>query len=120
MLKHNGTYYLMYSGSGANGPEYAIGYATSESPLGPFTKFAGNPIASRETVCSDQDIIAWSKVPTADCGWSTTSRRAHASAGDGSWPSIPSGLTTEGVLHAKVTRGSGPTVVARVDTTCIP
>ena len=47
MLKRNGNYYLMYSGSGANGPDYAIGYATAKSPLGPFAKYAGNPIAKR-------------------------------------------------------------------------
>jgi beta-xylosidase len=47
MLKRNGIYYLMYSGSGADSPEYAIGYATSRSPLGPFHKHPGNPIARR-------------------------------------------------------------------------
>ena len=47
MLKRDGLYYLMYSGSGANGPEYSIGYATSKSPMGPFTKYAGNPIAKQ-------------------------------------------------------------------------
>lgn len=47
MLKHKGVYYLMYSGSGANGPEYAIGYATAASPTGPFTRYAGNPIAKQ-------------------------------------------------------------------------
>lgn len=47
VLKHRGTYYLMYSGSGANSPDYAIGYATSDSPLGPFTKHPGNPIVKR-------------------------------------------------------------------------
>jgi xylan 1,4-beta-xylosidase len=47
MLKHNGLYYLMFSGSGADSPNYGIGYATSKSPLGPFEKFAGNPIAHR-------------------------------------------------------------------------
>ena len=48
MLKRTGTYYLMYSGTGADSPNYGIGYATAKSPLGPFTKFAGNPIAHRE------------------------------------------------------------------------
>ena len=48
MLKHKGVYYLMYSGTGADSPNYGIGYATSKSPLGPFTKYAGNPIAHRE------------------------------------------------------------------------
>jgi len=47
MLKRRGLYHLMYSGSGADGPDYAIGYATAESPLGPFTKHPGNPIAKR-------------------------------------------------------------------------
>jgi beta-xylosidase len=44
MLKRDGVYYLMYSGSGADSPEYAIGYATAKSPMGPFEKFEGNPI----------------------------------------------------------------------------
>jgi beta-xylosidase len=47
MLKRNGVYYLMYSGTGADSPDYGIGYATAKSPLGPFEKFAGNPIVHR-------------------------------------------------------------------------
>lgn len=47
MLKRKGIYYLMYSGSGANGPAYAIGYATADSPMGPFRKHPDNPIAKR-------------------------------------------------------------------------
>lgn len=47
MMKHNGTYYLMFSGTGADSPNYGIGYATSKSPMGPFTKFKGNPIVKR-------------------------------------------------------------------------
>ncbi len=47
MLKHRGVYYLMYSGSGAMGADYAIGYATAASPLGPFSRYEGNPIAQR-------------------------------------------------------------------------
>ena len=47
MLKHDGLYYLMYSGSGANRPDYAVGYATARSPIGPFTKYRGNPIAKQ-------------------------------------------------------------------------
>jgi len=48
MLKRESVYYLMYSGTGANSPDYGIGYATAKSPLGPFEKYAGNPIAHRE------------------------------------------------------------------------
>jgi beta-xylosidase len=47
MLKQNGTYYLMFSGSAADGPDYGVGYATSKSPMGPFKKYDGNPIAHR-------------------------------------------------------------------------
>ena len=48
MLKHRGVYYLLYSGGGADTPYYAIGYASAESPVGPFVKYAGNPIAQKE------------------------------------------------------------------------
>lgn len=47
MLKRNGTYYLLYSGTGASSLDYAIGYATAGSPTGPFAKHAGNPIVKR-------------------------------------------------------------------------
>jgi xylan 1,4-beta-xylosidase len=47
MLKHRGTYYLTYSGTGADSPNYGIGYATAASPLGPFVKYPGNPIVHR-------------------------------------------------------------------------
>ena len=47
MLKHNGVYYLMFSGTGADSPNYGIGYATAKSPLGPFEKYPGNPIVHR-------------------------------------------------------------------------
>jgi len=47
ILKRQGTYYLTYSGTGADSPNYGIGYATSMSPTGPFVKYAGNPIAHR-------------------------------------------------------------------------
>lgn len=43
MVKHAGIYYLFYSGNDWN-HDYAMGYATSTSPLGPFTKYRGNPI----------------------------------------------------------------------------
>ena len=47
MIKHDGRYYLLYSGSGADTPDYAVGYATADSPLGPFTRAAHNPIIER-------------------------------------------------------------------------
>ncbi len=47
MLKHNGVYYLTYSGSHYTNSAYAVGYATSSSPLEGFTKYAGGPILSK-------------------------------------------------------------------------
>jgi beta-xylosidase len=44
MIRHRGVYYLLYSGGSADSEDYAIGYATAKHPLGPFTKYSGNPI----------------------------------------------------------------------------
>lgn len=46
MLKHDGIYYLFYSGGFYEDRTYSIGYATAESPLGPFAKYACNPVLS--------------------------------------------------------------------------
>lgn len=47
MLKHQRTYYLIYSGTSASSLDYAVGYATATSPMGPFAKYSGNPIVKR-------------------------------------------------------------------------
>ena len=44
MLKRNGLYYLTYSGSNYESKNYAVGYAISESPLGDYERYQGNPI----------------------------------------------------------------------------
>lgn len=47
MTKRNGTYYLFYSAFSYCDSRYAVGVATSSSPLGPFTKNpTGDPILS--------------------------------------------------------------------------
>ena len=43
IIKHNGTYYLIYAGGNYNST-YGVGYATSNSIYGPYTKYAYNPI----------------------------------------------------------------------------
>jgi beta-xylosidase len=43
MLKKEGVYYLVYSGSNYQA-DYAVGYATSKSPLEGFVKSENNPI----------------------------------------------------------------------------
>ena len=44
IFKHGDKYYIMYSANAFFGGNYAVGYATSDSPLGPFVKSADNPI----------------------------------------------------------------------------
>ena len=47
MIKRGGRYYLVYSGSGADTPNYAVGYAVADNPMGPFTRAPHNPILHR-------------------------------------------------------------------------
>ena len=44
ILKHQGLYYLTYSANHTANPDYGVGYATSNHPMGPWTKYEGNPI----------------------------------------------------------------------------
>ncbi len=46
-FKNGDTYYIMYSANYFGGKNYAVGYATSKSPLGPFTKSANNPVLAK-------------------------------------------------------------------------
>ncbi len=44
VIKHKGTYYMTYSANSYESPFYGIGYATANSPMGPWTKYDKNPI----------------------------------------------------------------------------
>lgn len=48
-FKHNDTYYIMYSANYFGGANYAVGYATGPTPLGPFTKADNNPVLQKNT-----------------------------------------------------------------------
>jgi len=48
VLKKDQLYYLFYSANDFRNPDYAVGYATSGSPTGPWKKYAGNPIINRK------------------------------------------------------------------------
>lgn len=47
VIKRGGYYYLIYSANDFRNTDYAVGYATSTSPTGPWKKYNGNPIISR-------------------------------------------------------------------------
>lgn len=49
LFKHQGKYYLMYSANSFTGDNYAVGYATSNAPLGPYTKAENNPVLEKNT-----------------------------------------------------------------------
>lgn len=50
VIKLDGKYYLFYSANHFMSPDYAVGYAVSDSPLGPWVKNPANPIIHRDIV----------------------------------------------------------------------
>lgn len=44
ILKHKNTYYLTYSGNDYRSSKYGVGYATSDNPMGPWSKYKQNPV----------------------------------------------------------------------------
>ena len=47
LFKWDDTYYMMYSANYFGGANYAVGYATADNPLGPFTKSENNPVLEK-------------------------------------------------------------------------
>jgi xylan 1,4-beta-xylosidase len=50
VVKIKDKYYLFYSANHFKNIDYATGYATSDSPLGPWVKYEGNPILHRSII----------------------------------------------------------------------
>ncbi len=104
MIKHQGVYYLLYSGGSANSEHYSIGYATAINPLGPFTKYRGNPI-----VHEGNGIFGpgHASVVRDEAGklWMVYHQQKDETRG---WNRIicidPLWFDDEGVLHGKATR----------------
>ncbi|MDZ7637062.1 MAG: glycoside hydrolase family 43 protein [Bryobacterales bacterium] len=48
-FRRGDTYYMMYSANHFAGENYAVGYATASSPLGPYRKAANNPVLEKNT-----------------------------------------------------------------------
>lgn len=49
IFRNEDTYYMMYSANFFGGQHYAVGYATSDSPLGDFAKAPNNPVLEKNT-----------------------------------------------------------------------
>lgn len=48
IVKNEKKYYLMYSANFFAGPDYGVGYAVSDHPMGPFEKSESNPILAAD------------------------------------------------------------------------
>lgn len=62
IFKKNDMYYMMYSANFFGGKNYAVGYATGKTPLGPFTKSPTNPVLQKngEVTGTGHNSITWS------------------------------------------------------------
>lgn len=67
IFKHDEKYYMMYSANYFGGEHYAVGYATSDHPLGPFIKAPNNPVLQKNNDSggivsgTGHNSITWSK-----------------------------------------------------------
>ncbi len=106
VLKRKGIYYLMYSGTGADSPDYGIGYATAKSPMGPFAKHAGNPIAHRGGNVLGPGHHCVIAAPDAKL-WMIYHQKSGAGKGWDRFLAIdPLWFDDQGVMHVKTTRGT--------------
>jgi len=105
MLKHLGIYYLLYSASGADTQDYAIGYATAESPLGPFTKYKSNPIIKKGDNIFGPGHCSVTRTPDGQL-WMVYHQQKNWKRG---WNRIicidPLWFDEKGNLHGEATRG---------------
>jgi xylan 1,4-beta-xylosidase len=50
VVKHGQRYYILYSANDFRNMDYAVGYAVSNSPLGPWEKVSGSPVINRKEI----------------------------------------------------------------------
>ncbi len=50
VIKKNGKYYMFYSANDFRNPDYAVGIAVSNHPLGPWVKYQSNPVLSKKQI----------------------------------------------------------------------
>jgi beta-xylosidase len=82
VLKRKGVYYLMWSQYDTRDPRYCVSYATSSSPLGPFTNAANNPILVQSGVVKGAGHHSVVQIPGRD-DWVIAYHRFHIPGGDG-------------------------------------
>jgi xylan 1,4-beta-xylosidase len=106
MIKHGDLYYLLYSGYGANTKHYAVGYATANNPVGPFTKYPGNPIikGSEELHGPGHGSVTQDSAGNL---WHVYHQKRGPAVGWDRFICIdPLWFDPNGVLHGKATRGN--------------
>ncbi|GIJ46042.1 hypothetical protein Val02_29280 [Virgisporangium aliadipatigenens] len=74
MFKRNGKYYFMWSEDGWTGPNYAVAYAISDSPTGPFTRI-GRVLAQDPAVAKGSGHNSVINVPGTDIWYIVYHRR---------------------------------------------
>jgi len=57
------TYYMLWSSRVYASPEYSVGFATSPSPMGPWTKYRGNPILKKTKLVSGPGHVSLASSP---------------------------------------------------------
>lgn len=63
VIKYKNQYYLFYSANFYASPDYSVGYAVSNNPMGPFKKAAENPILKKNSNVSGPGHICITKSP---------------------------------------------------------
>jgi len=113
LIVRDDLYYLMYSGHGGDRPQYSIGYATATGPMGPFTRYEGNPILKADeayefwgpghnSVTTGPDGDLWAFYHTKDCenvGWERHMRRNRLAFTDDGRLYVDLGLGPPSPLH---------------------
>jgi beta-xylosidase len=111
MLKHNGTYYLMFSANCYCNRNYGVGYATSKSPLGPFKKWENNPVLqSVSSTVSGTGHHSVVKSPDGKELWVVYHSHANGKPGAGRQLDIDRmGFREDGTMYV-----NGPTVTKQL------
>ncbi|MDF7813058.1 family 43 glycosylhydrolase [Hymenobacter sp. YC55] len=82
VFKRQGKYYLMWSEYDTRDPRYSVAYATSSSPMGPFTKAASNPVLKGRGVVKGAGHHSVLQVPGTD-QWVIAYHRFKIPGGNG-------------------------------------